>query len=60
MKVAVLGTVAVVAATLTGAAAMWTSLPVAGAGGATNTVVPAHHVHSMSGMKMSGMKMPMR
>ena len=54
---AALGTLAVVVATLTAAATMWVSLPVAGAGGGP-TVVPARHAHSMSGMDMAGMKMP--
>ena len=57
---AALGTLAVVVATLTAAASMWVALPVAGAGDGTPKVVPARHVHSMSGMNMAGMKMPMR
>jgi hypothetical protein len=60
MKPALLGTLAVVVATLTGAVAMWASLPVASAGGGTATVVPPRHAHSRSGLVMPGMKMPMR
>jgi hypothetical protein len=56
---AALGTLAVVVATMTAAATMWVALPVAGAGDGP-TVVPARHVHSMPGMNMPGMKMPMR
>lgn len=56
-SLAALGTLAVVAATVSAAATMWVSLPVAGAGGGA-TVVPARQAHSMSGMDMAGMKMP--